>query len=62
MRSNVGSIMFRSIAISALIILSISPGFSQDLRKSERTCRLVFPEMPSGFPRFIHLFDGKDNH
>ncbi|MCH7225976.1 hypothetical protein [Haloferula sp. A504] len=54
--------MFRTIVILVSTILAVSPGFADDLRKSERTCRLVFPEMPSGFPRFVHLFDGKDNH
>lgn len=54
--------MFRSIAILVLAVLAVTPAFSDDLKKSERTCRLVFPEMPSGSPRFIHLFDGKDNH
>ncbi len=54
--------MQTKLVILTLLVALISPGFSQDLKKSERTCRLVFPEKPSGSPRFIYLYDGKDNH
>lgn len=50
------------LVILTLLISLITTGFSQDLKKSDRTCRLVFPEKPSGSPRFIYLYDGKDNH
>jgi hypothetical protein len=54
--------MQTKLAILTLLVSLITPGFSQDLKKSERTCRLVFPEKPSGSPSFIYLYDGKDNH
>ncbi len=54
--------MHKTIVIISLLVSLIAPVFSQDLKKSERTCRLVFPEKPSGSPRFIYLYDGKDNH
>lgn len=54
--------MFKKIAIFVLLVVSSTHGFSQEIKKSERTCRLVFPEKPSGSPRFIYLYDGKESH
>ena len=61
--------MYRNLILLVLsIVLSLpSPVFSQglveeELKQSERTCRMVFPEKPSGSPRFVYLFDGKENH
>jgi len=54
--------MQTKLLILTLLVSLIVPSFSQDLKKTERTCRLVFPEKPSGSPRFIYLYDGKDNH
>ena len=54
--------MQKKLVIFTLLFSLIAPGFSQDLKKSDRTCRLVFPEKPSSSPRFVYLYDGKDNH
>lgn len=54
--------MHEKIVIISLLASLIAPVFSQDLKKNERTCRLVFPEKPSDSPKFIYLYDGKDNH
>ena len=54
--------MHEKIVIISLLASLIAPVFSQDLKKNERTCRLVFPEKPSDSPIFIYLYDGKDNH
>lgn len=48
--------------ILSLIILSTLPSLSEELRKTERTCRLVFPEKPGDSPEFVYLYDGKENH
>jgi hypothetical protein len=54
--------MYKKIVVLSLLASLISPVFSQDLKKGDRTCRLIFPEKPSDSPRFIYLYDGKDNH
>lgn len=53
--------MSGKVAILAILVLSLAPGFAQDQQMSGRTCRLVFPEKPSNSPRFVYLFDGKKN-
>jgi hypothetical protein len=47
--------------ILALFLATLAPAFSQDLKKSERTCRLVFPEKTNDSPKFVYLYDGKEN-
>lgn len=47
--------------ILALFLATIAPAFSQELEKSERTCRLVFPEKTNDSPKFVYLFDGKES-
>ena len=54
--------MHNKLLIPLVIFLSVVSVFSQDLKKTDRTCRMVFPEKPSNSPRFIYLYDGKDNH
>lgn len=54
--------MLRTISIFALIFISIASGFSQEIKKSDRTCRFVFPEKPGSSPRIIYLYDGEQSH
>jgi len=54
--------MYRNFLFISLIVSLFVPVFSQELKNSARTCRLVFPEKPSGSPRFVYLYDGNDNH
>ena len=54
--------MQHKFIIPLLILLSITAAFAQDIKSSDRTCRLVFPEKPGNSPRFVYLYDGKDNH
>lgn len=45
-----------------MLVSSAITGFSQEINKSDRTCRLVFPEKPKSSPSFIYLYDGKQSH
>lgn len=54
--------MHGKIVILSLLVSLIAPVFSQELKKGDRTCRLIFPEKPSDSPRYIYLYDGKNNH
>ncbi len=54
--------MHIKIVFLSLFVSLIAPSFSQDIKNSDRTCRLVFPEKPGGSPRYVYLYDGKQNH
>ncbi|MBT8045216.1 MAG: hypothetical protein KJO79_09725, partial [Verrucomicrobiae bacterium] len=54
--------MQQPIFIFTAFLLLVTSVFSQELKKTDRTCRVVFPEKPSNSPRFVYLYDGKDNH
>ncbi|MBT8038417.1 MAG: hypothetical protein KJO21_12825 [Verrucomicrobiae bacterium] len=54
--------MQQPLAIFVMMLSLASSVFSQEPKKTDRTCRLVFPEKPSKSPRFVYLYDGKDNH
>jgi len=54
--------MYRKILFISLVFSLFAPVFSQELKNSVRTCRLVFPEKPGGSPKFVYLYDGDANH
>lgn len=45
-----------------IVLISCTLGWTQEAEKgneSMRSCRIVFPERPTGAPKFAYLFDGK---
>ncbi|MDX1679297.1 MAG: hypothetical protein R3242_01085 [Akkermansiaceae bacterium] len=54
--------MQHTILLLSLLAFLVVPALSQDIKKSDRTCRMVFPEKPDKAPSFVYLYDGKNNH
>lgn len=55
-------IMLGKIAVIGLFAISTGLGLSQEMKKNDRTCRLVYPEKPANSPKFVYLYDGKESH
>lgn len=54
--------MLVKIIVLGLVAISSGLGLSQEIKKNDRTCRLVFPEKPANSPKFVYLYDGEKSH